>query len=87
MRPISSAVTRTSSARGWADPATILTTGHRGTPWWNFLTPHLVHTPIVAGWPLRMVMYSTFFDGVLTRHRGQYMMAGLAGTHTGDLPF
>lgn len=46
-------------------------TGHRGTPWWNFLVPHWTHTAIVAGLPFRMVMYSTFRDGVLARHRAQ----------------
>ncbi len=50
---------------------------HRGTPWWNFLVPHLMHTAIVAGRPFRIVMYSTSREAVLARQRAQYMMAGL----------
>ena len=78
--------TPTSLARGWDNRNAPDGEDHRGTPWWNFLVPHLVQKPMVAGRPFLMVMYSTLRVAVLARHRAQYMMAELEDAHTGNPP-
>jgi len=50
------------------------------------LVPHLAQIPMVAGWPLLMVMYSTSRVAVLARHKAQYIMVELEEAHTGNPP-